>query len=71
MKIFFDVDGVIIDGWHAKPERRKPWDATIEQDFGVRREAFQRAFFTPPTRGVESFMSTCVRGEGDLKEILA
>jgi putative hydrolase of the HAD superfamily len=71
LKIFFDVDGVIIDGWHSKPERRKPWDATIEQDLGVNREAFQRAFFTPPRRGVDSLMSACVRGEGDLKEILA
>ena len=71
MKIFFDVDGVIIDGWHAEPERRKPWDATIEQDLGVGREAFQRAFFGSPQRGAESLMSACVRGEGDLKEILS
>lgn len=71
MKIFFDVDGVIIDGWHAKPERRKPWDATIEQDLGISREAFQRAFFASPRRGAESLMSACVRGEGDLKDILA
>ena len=70
MKIFFDVDGVIIDGWHSRPERRRPWDATIEQDLGVSREAFQRAFFTPPQRGAESLMSACVRGEGDLKDIL-
>ncbi len=71
MKIFFDVDGVIIDGWHSNPERRKPWDATIEPDLGVSREAFQQAFFTPPQRGAESLMSACVRGEGDLKETLA
>ncbi len=70
MKIFFDIDGVIIDGWHAKPEHRKPWDATIEQDLGVSREAFRRAFFTPPRRGTDSLMSACVRGEGDLKDIL-
>ena len=71
MRIFFDVDGVIIDGWHSNPERRKPWDTTLEQDLGVNREAFQQAFFTPPQRGTESLMSACVRGEGDLKDILA
>ncbi len=64
------MDGVIIDGWHAKPGRRRPWDATIEQDLGISREAFQRAFFTSPRRA-ESLMSACVRGEGDLKEILS
>ncbi len=71
MKIFFDIDGVIIDGWHSKPARRKPWDTTIEQDLGVSREAFQRAFFTPPQRGADSLMSACLRGEGDLKDTLA
>ena len=35
MRIFFDVDGVLIHGWHAKPERRRPWDATLQQDLGV------------------------------------
>ncbi len=71
MKIFFDVDGVIIDGWHSKPELRRPWDATIEQNLGVGREAFEQAFFKPPQRGAESLMSACVRGKGDLKETLA
>ena len=71
MKIFFDIDGVIIDGWHSKPERRKPWDTTIEQDLGVSREAFQRALFMPQQRGTDSLMSACLRGEDDLKDILA
>lgn len=70
MKIFLDVDGVIIDGWHAKPERRKPWNATIEQDLGVSREAFQQAFFKAPHRGTDSPMESCIRGDGDLKDIL-
>lgn len=29
LKIFFDVDGVLIDGWHSKPERRKPWNLVL------------------------------------------
>jgi FMN phosphatase YigB (HAD superfamily) len=32
MKIFFDVDGVLIDGWHANSALRKPWDAMLEVD---------------------------------------
>ena len=71
LKIFFDIDGVIIDGWHAKPERRKPWDATIEQDLGISREALQRALFTPPRQGADSLMGACLRGEGDMKDLLA
>ena len=70
MKIFFDVDGVIIDGWHANPERRKPWNATIEQDLGVSLEAFQRAFFAPSPHGADSLMNACLKGDGDLKDIL-
>ncbi len=70
MKIFFDIDGVIIDGWHARPERRKPWDVAIERDIGVNREAFRRALFVPPRTGTESMMHKCTRGVGDVKEIL-
>jgi putative hydrolase of the HAD superfamily len=71
MKIFFDVDGVLIDGWHAKPERRKRWDATLEQDLGVNLEAFQQKFFASPAGKFPSLMHGCVGGEYDLKEALA
>jgi putative hydrolase of the HAD superfamily len=71
MKIFFDVDGVVIDGWHAKPERRKRWDATIERDLGIDVEAFQQKFFRFPTGKIPSVMHGCVSGEYDLKEALA
>lgn len=67
MKIFFDVDGVLIDGWHADASRRKPWDATIEADLGIDRETFQHLFFG--TVGARSFsrMVECVSGRSDLK----
>ncbi len=45
MKIFFDLDDVLIDGWHANPSRRILWDAAIEQHFGIDRERFQRLLF--------------------------
>jgi putative hydrolase of the HAD superfamily len=71
MKIFFDVDGVLIDGWHAKPERRKRWDATLEQDLGIDLKAFQQKFFASPSGKFPSVMHGCVGGEYDLKEALA
>jgi putative hydrolase of the HAD superfamily len=71
LKIFFDVDGVLIDGWHGKPERRKRWDATIERDLGVDSKAFQERFFDSPTAGSPSLMHACLSGACDLKEALA
>jgi putative hydrolase of the HAD superfamily len=71
MKIFFDVDGVLIDGWHTKPDRRKRWDATIEQDLGINLDAFQKKFFASPAGRFPSLMHGCVGGEYDLKEALA
>jgi putative hydrolase of the HAD superfamily len=71
LKVFFDVDGVLIDGWHADPKLRRPWDATIEEDLGVNRDALQRALFTPPDRATHSLMKACALGEADLKDVLA
>ncbi len=44
MKIFFDVDGVLINGYHAKPEHRRRWDADIEKDLGINPEKLQKIF---------------------------
>ncbi len=71
MKVFFDLDGVLIDGWHAKPERRRPWDVNIEQDIGISREALQHTLFTPTGLDGESRISACARGAVDLKDVLA
>ncbi len=71
MKIFFDVDGVIIEGWHADPLRRVPWDATIEDDLGVDRQVFQQLFFHKSASGDQSPMVECVCGRCDLKTALA
>jgi putative hydrolase of the HAD superfamily len=71
MKIFFDVDGVLIDGWHADPSLRKPWDASIDVDLGVNREAFERLFFGAPGARSSSPMFECVTGRRDLKAALA
>ncbi len=71
MKVFFDVDGVLIDGWHADEARRKPWDATIEADLCVDRSAFQLLFFGTPGNRSASPMFECVTGHRDLKQALA
>jgi putative hydrolase of the HAD superfamily len=71
VKVFFDVDGVLIDGWHADIARRKPWDATIEVDLGVDRGAFQLLFFGTPGNRSASPMFECVTGRRDLKQALA
>jgi putative hydrolase of the HAD superfamily len=70
VKIFFDVDGVLIDGWHAKPELRRPWDATIEEDLGIDRDAFREKFFGSGSTN-RAVIHACIRGERDLKEALA
>jgi hypothetical protein len=71
MKIFFDVDGVLIDGWHANSALRKPWDATLEADLGINREAFQMLFFGTPGSRSTSPMFECVTGRSDLRDALA
>ncbi len=71
MKIFFDVDGVIIQGWHFNPACRRPWDTDLKQDFGIEQDAFQKAFFFPPAQGKDSLMEKCLKGDRDLKEVLA
>jgi putative hydrolase of the HAD superfamily len=71
LKVIFDVDGVLIDGWHADSARRKPWDATLEADLGVKREAFQEAFFGLVGGQSESLMSECVSGRRDTRDALA
>lgn len=43
--IFFDVDGVLIKGFHHNPELRDPWDKNLETDLGVPREDFANRFF--------------------------
>jgi putative hydrolase of the HAD superfamily len=71
LRIFFDVDGVLIDGWHSRPERRKPWDKEIERDLGIDRAALQQALFGPGPDGGPSILDRCSLGESDLKQLLA
>lgn len=42
--ILFDVDGVLIHGYHAKPEFQKCWDKDLEADFNIKRSDFKDVF---------------------------
>ncbi len=67
MKVFFDVDGVLIDGWHADPARRRRWDDTLRADLGIDPDALQRQFFLGPAAP----MADCLAGRRDLGQALA
>lgn len=45
MKIIFDVDGVLINGFHANEKFRNRWDENIEQDLGITKDDLTNHFF--------------------------
>ena len=42
--VFFDVDGVLVHGYHARPERQIRWDESLLADLGVDPERFRTEF---------------------------
>lgn len=42
--VFFDVDGVLIHGIHARPELSRRWDTSLLADMGVDPERFTQEF---------------------------
>ena len=42
--ILFDVDGVLIHGYHAREDLRHCWDDGLEADLGFNRQAFKDGF---------------------------
>lgn len=42
--VFFDVDGVLVHGYHANPQRVRAWDATMLADTGIDPERFRSEF---------------------------
>jgi len=45
MKLFFDVDGVLIKGFSQNPLLHYSWNETIDADLGIDREKLQKLFF--------------------------
>lgn len=42
--VFFDVDGVLVHGYHANPARVRAWDANMLADMGVDPDKFRTDF---------------------------
>jgi putative hydrolase of the HAD superfamily len=42
--VLFDVDGVLVHGYHAKPEKQVRWDENLLADLGVDPERFRSEF---------------------------
>lgn len=42
--LFFDIDGVLVHGYHHNPERTRRWDATLLDDLGVEPARFTQEF---------------------------
>lgn len=62
--VFFDVDGVLIHGYHAKPEKQVKWDATLLADMGVDPDAFRKEFI------FDIFVKQVIVGQMSLLEAL-
>ncbi|MEO0393846.1 MAG: HAD family hydrolase, partial [Pseudomonadota bacterium] len=65
LTILFDVDGVLIHGYHTKPELQHCWDEDLTADFGIDREAFKSQFIFGP------FVEQVLIGQRDLADALA
>lgn len=62
--VFFDVDGVLVHGYHARPELQRHWDADLLTDLGVDPERFRNEFI------FDIFIKKVVVGEMSLVEAL-
>lgn len=62
--VIFDVDGVLVHGYHARPELQRRWDENLLADLGVDPERFSREFIY----GV--FIKKVIVGQAGLVEAL-
>lgn len=62
MKIFFDVDGVLIDNLHATRGWINRWDTTLEKDLGIASDHLQEIF--------KGLFHDVLRGRRDLEDAL-
>ncbi|HNQ92718.1 MAG TPA: HAD-IA family hydrolase [Alphaproteobacteria bacterium] len=61
--ILCDVDGVVVNGFHADPARRVSWMDSLQEDLGICPDALVREFF------LKDF-SEIILGKADLIEVL-
>lgn len=62
--VVFDVDGVLVHGYHARPERQIRWDGNLQVDLGVDPERFRQEFI------FDIFITRVVTGQMSLIEAL-
>lgn len=62
--VLFDVDGVLIHGYHAKPEKVVPWDKDLLADMGVDPDQFRKEFI------FDIFVKKVIVGQMSLLEAL-
>lgn len=62
--VFFDVDGVLVHGYHARPELTRRWNENLMADLGVDSERFTQEFI------FDIFIKKVVIGEMSLVEAL-
>lgn len=62
--IFFDVDGVLIHGYHAKPELSRRWDENLLRDLGIEPERFSSEFIYGP------FLQDVLPGNRSIVDVL-
>ena len=62
--LFFDIDGVLVHGYHHNPERTRRWDATLLDDLGVEPTRFTQEFI------FDIFVKKVVNGQMSVIEAL-
>ncbi len=62
--VLFDVDGVLVNGYHARPEKHVRWNANLLADLGVDPDRFNREFI------YDVFVKKVVVGQMSLLEAL-
>lgn len=62
--IVFDVDGVLVHGYHARPDLQQRWDENLLADLGIDPERFRNEFI------FDIFIKKVVIGETPLIEAL-
>lgn len=62
--VLFDVDGVLIHGYHHRPELQRRWDDNLQADLGIDPQRLKQAFF------FDVFMKKVIIGQAGLVETL-
>jgi len=62
--VLFDVDGVLVHGYHARPDKQVRWDENLLADLGVEPERFKNEFI------YDIFIKQVVVGRMSLLEAL-